>query len=348
MNEYAAAQMALRKKLAQEMSHGNFRPPAPVNALNTLAKTWWGGVKDRASQLSRGDLSGIAKALPESIFGISSPEQFQAIQQGQEAWYPPFLGGMTVYHGSPHKFDRFSLDKIGTGEGAQAYGHGLYFAENPGVAKAYQMNLSPGYTIEGALTDAPPDSIATKIKNVFGTGDNWSASLDDINKEFGGDFSHLSDEFGDVDLDSIVDNFSVGSAANGNVFADGSAFVRYGDLWDAGLEPSRGNFYEVDIPDEAISKMLDWDAPLSEQPESVKKFAETLGFNEIDTPAAKGTDILSVMQMRGGGPAGASQLLKDAGIPGIRYFDGVSRAAGEGTRNIVLFDDSLAKILSRK
>ena len=27
------------------------------------------------------------------------------------------------------KFDKFSMDQIGTGEGAQAYGHGLYFAD---------------------------------------------------------------------------------------------------------------------------------------------------------------------------------------------------------------------------
>ena len=38
--------------------------------------------------------------------------------------------GIRAYHGSPHDFDRFDMSKIGTGEGAQAYGHGLYFAEN--------------------------------------------------------------------------------------------------------------------------------------------------------------------------------------------------------------------------
>src|SRR5687767_3158774 len=43
----------------------------------------------------------------------------------------PFMPNMTVFHGSPHKFDKFDMSKVGTGEGAQAYGHGLYFAENP-------------------------------------------------------------------------------------------------------------------------------------------------------------------------------------------------------------------------
>jgi len=49
--------------------------------------------------------------------------------------------GMTVYHGSPYKFSAFDPKKIGTGEGAQAFGHGLYVAENPAIAKQYQKNV---------------------------------------------------------------------------------------------------------------------------------------------------------------------------------------------------------------
>ena len=45
--------------------------------------------------------------------------------------------GAIVWHGSPHKFDRFDSSKIGTGEGAQAYGHGLYLAEGLNTAKSY-------------------------------------------------------------------------------------------------------------------------------------------------------------------------------------------------------------------
>ena len=46
--------------------------------------------------------------------------------------------GITAYHGTPHDFDKFSMDSIGTGEGAQAYGHGLYFAESEDVALGYR------------------------------------------------------------------------------------------------------------------------------------------------------------------------------------------------------------------
>ena len=47
-----------------------------------------------------------------------------------------------AYHGSPHEFEKFDSSKIGSGEGAQAYGHGLYFAENEKVAKGYQERLA--------------------------------------------------------------------------------------------------------------------------------------------------------------------------------------------------------------
>ena len=49
---------------------------------------------------------------------------------------------ITAYHGSPHTFDKFDMSKMGTGEGAQAYGRGLYFSENEAVAKNYRDALS--------------------------------------------------------------------------------------------------------------------------------------------------------------------------------------------------------------
>lgn len=45
---------------------------------------------------------------------------------------------LEAWHGSPHTFDQFSMDAIGTGEGAQAFGHGLYFADAEDVAKGYR------------------------------------------------------------------------------------------------------------------------------------------------------------------------------------------------------------------
>jgi GNAT superfamily N-acetyltransferase len=48
----------------------------------------------------------------------------------------------SVFHGTPYHFDKFSLEHMGTGEGAQAYGWGLYFAGGKEVAEYYRSQLS--------------------------------------------------------------------------------------------------------------------------------------------------------------------------------------------------------------
>lgn len=47
-----------------------------------------------------------------------------------------------AYHGTPHNFDTFSLDSIGTGEGAQAHGWGLYFAKDKKTSDGYREVLT--------------------------------------------------------------------------------------------------------------------------------------------------------------------------------------------------------------
>ena len=109
------------------------------------------GVPDRAKKLAQGLLN-----APSQLAQLASPQSYTALQNemlaprqaqpgkwidaGMELSGMAPVGGLlahTVYHGSPHKFDKFDMSKIGTGEGAQAYGHGLYFAESPEVAKSY-------------------------------------------------------------------------------------------------------------------------------------------------------------------------------------------------------------------
>jgi hypothetical protein len=46
-------------------------------------------------------------------------------------------------------------------------------------------------------------------------------------------------------------------------------------------------------------------------------------------------------------PSAASEQLKEAGIPGIKYLDRGSRSAGEGSRNYVTFRDDIVKILRK-
>ena len=46
-----------------------------------------------------------------------------------------------AWHGTPHRFDKFTLDHIGSGEGAQVHGWGLYFAQRREVSEGYRRKL---------------------------------------------------------------------------------------------------------------------------------------------------------------------------------------------------------------
>lgn len=52
------------------------------------------------------------------------------------------LNTQTAWHGSPYKFDKFSNEAIGTGEGAQAHGYGHYVAKNKDIADRYRRELT--------------------------------------------------------------------------------------------------------------------------------------------------------------------------------------------------------------
>jgi hypothetical protein len=100
---------------------------------------------------------------PAVVYGFQPTEQTVAdslmlsgLVSGGSAFAPKPRNAMTMgiraYHGSPHSFDKFSMDKIGTGEGAQVYGHGLYFAENEDVARGYRKTLTKGMPEESGAT----------------------------------------------------------------------------------------------------------------------------------------------------------------------------------------------------
>jgi ParB-like chromosome segregation protein Spo0J len=54
-------------------------------------------------------------------------------------------------HGSRYEFDKFTTEKIGTGEGKQAFGWGLYFTDLESIARTYATSLASKakYSFEG-------------------------------------------------------------------------------------------------------------------------------------------------------------------------------------------------------
>jgi hypothetical protein len=124
-------------------------------------------------------------------------------------------------------------------------------------------------------------------------------------------------------------------------------------LRKAGLPENTGALYKVDLPDEHIAKMLDWDKPISQQAPHIRDSPEMKGFLSQET----GQEIYNILskelaggsQFARGKNDAAADILRKAGIPGIRYLDGGSRGAGQGTSNFVVFpgNEGLLQILER-
>lgn len=273
--------------------------------------------------------------------------------------------GQPAYHGSPYKFDKFSLEHIGKGEGAQAYGWGLYFAGKKGIAEHYRKVLSkttPAHnTIDGkritkkVLEDLQSSDDNT-VRAFFGSKSGMrAAGTTNIGKAVD-DAIETAQENRD-DYQSRLDQHR---ARPPLVSTYGPAdYERFISSYDRQIErlqalksrlgyskeQKSGQLYEVDIPEEG--QYLLWDKPLSEQPDAVKaalKDAEVKNRSGQDmlTLNPTGEEILNAL----GKNEAASGYLNSLGIAGIKYLDGTSRSQGEGTFNYVVFDDTAVEILS--
>ena len=247
-----------------------------------------------------------------------------------------------LWHGSPHSFDRFDLSKIGTGEGAQAYGHGLYLAEDQRVASSYL----PGQEAQTRITSViDPDGNVVS----YGIGDTLANDKAALESE-----AIVALDRTAWDFDRSLAQLRGAQKNSQDPQAFDSVIQEVERLKSAGYKPNTGNLYQVEAnvdPD----TLLDWDKPLSEQPQIVAKLREAADIHpglsdalqDFELKSSTGQTVIGVLQDSLGTPERASRELNALGIPGIRYLDATSRAAGEGTSNYVIFDDSLLNITSR-
>jgi hypothetical protein len=259
---------------------------------------------------------------------------------------------LDVYHGTPHTLPptarnplgEFDASKIGTGEGAQMYGYGIYTAEAPAVANRYKLAEATYKTMQGGLTNKQEF-----VSDMLSQGRPEMSILDLYAQKYGGSFDDAMKDL--IDVKEIY--------------------------------KKSGNLYKVDLPDEKIAAMLDWDAPLIEQNQNVLNAAKKLGFaytkpqklssedkwalfdkdgyydiknptfktkkeaqdflknNKTLYPDITGGDfhdsISTKLNQFGGNDKKTSEVLNSYGVFGIKYFDEASREAGEGTRNFVVF-----------
>ena len=238
---------------------------------------------------------------------------------------PDIPAGAEVLEDLP--LGRMRMDKIGTGEGAQAYGYGMYAAEAEDVAKVYRDQLSNMDT-----------AAAQRVLDRF-DGDVNKAILDTHGK-----------------FDRLEERFKTGAFEGAEKRYYDQRQIQYNkimqleQLAETGQFPT-GSMYEINInanPDD----FLDYDLPLTQQPEKfapdISMISEVQGISKTDQfgEPASFKSFLDELEKKAG-PEGAQQEFYDAGIPGIKYLDADSRSAGQGSRNYVVFDEKLINIVKR-
>ena len=322
-----------------------------ANSWQAKAKQWLGEFLEKIKALlkMRSDAP-ILKALDAVMRGDGEFISKAMLTDAKTVDQP-------AYHGTPYRgIEKFSTDKIGTGEGAQAYGWGLYFASKREIAEYYRETLTNRDMQGYATAHLNAKNLVARLN-----GDaEWAAET-------------LTDQIANTDP----------SDPNYKRLADTLEMVKSG-AYAKPLE-NPGQLYEVEIPED--SEMLLWDKPLSEQPEKVRKVLEDLlpgpqvelptGYRVVEKfasgrtmyqpvspsnspmtntlfkteaqakahaldilnefrllPTTKGAHVYGMVDQD---PAIASDMLLRSGIKGIKYLDGTSRNAGDGSYNYVIF-----------
>ena len=248
-----------------------------------------------------------------------------------------------VFHGTAHDVvGNFSLNKIGTGEGNIAYGWGLYFAENPEIAKGYKRGLTHKdflRKVSEVYDEYTSPEEADEALNNAGLTANQMALVKALQNEdwWGFDYPHQAV----------------------NAALKEPQHFEHGEEVDKALE-NFGNLYAVDINADKENDFLNWDSPISMESEKVKGVFDEVNYMDLHAPNGmafrdyvsatgeepKSSEIYKSLSKESS-PQKASELFLKYGIKGIRYLDQRSREKGDGTYNYVIFDPSVIQIVSK-
>lgn len=359
---------------------------------DTLTKSGLISDNYRAQQIGK-NLSGIGEFLPgvgDATAGDDAGRAFAKGDYGEAAIHSvgaiPVLGdaglgigkfAMLAYHGTPHNVRKFSMDKIGTGEGAQVYGHGLYFAGEKEVAQHYRDVLSEKEIIFGGeplqLNDAGAKGQVARMIKQKNSQEGWSPN-DSIVKV-------IQDLQGSVNRFDGNTNPALQKLADKSKEAIDIAKTMKGKKIEV---RETGNLYQVDIPEK--HEYLDHDVQLKSMDKGIQDKILPLFKDEFDYSKSKlneaekiiqlvkaenrkptdiekelvklykkqasqnnpmeysGSSIYEALRRSEGGAEKASEKLRSTGIPGMKYLDQMSRGEQGGTSNYVVWDDPRIKI----
>ncbi len=298
-------------------------------------------------------LQAQAFANPQNPTQITNPAALnqltQMIMSGPMGFAPV---GMTAYHGSPYLFRQFDPAKIGSGEGAQAYGTGAgYTAESRGVAEAYaQANRGRAAALSGEIDKLPKPAQMGVFKALNRPeGFIKQAEILDITKRYPetaplfetsksylykGDIpDEIIPKFLDWDKPLSQQSNDVLSALKRRIVD-----VRPQDKFDMG-----GNARLRDNRMGQIDKTSSSPWLMETTSESGTKFFGLSQkdvdrmFGSKDAKDLTGEQIYARLTQEKGSQQAASEYLDSIGIRGIRYLDQGSRGEGKGTSNFIPF-----------
>lgn len=273
-----------------------------------------------------------------------------------------------AWHGSPHDFDKFDLGAIGTGEGNQAHGWGLYFAKKKSVSRNYQKVLAKrlGTTNPKLFKVEIPDEktmldedkyfkeqnkdIINKIVSAVNNLeiDKRKALLDHYKEHP----SYTTNKEYEKILGKIQsvkqDREYISEALTNNVNKIKEKIAReaaaeYGYNFD---ELKADNTFEMakKLIGEINEKLsaLEKEKEVEGAKEKIKedKILESIGDTFTKTPYT-GRDVYVALSKAFGGDKGASEFLNSAGVKGITY-DGYTDG-----RCYVVFDDKAIKVIEK-
>jgi hypothetical protein len=264
---------------------------------------------------------------------------------------------LDVYHGTPHTLPptprnplgEFDASKIGTGEGAQAYGYGIYTAEARKTGERYRSQLAPERIASDLNTKMRFVQVGEKPINPDTFDVDVSQELIDAAKSGKKEFLDFANQ-----KKSRWEQLAKDESYKFQPYAE-EKVKAYNDLIKeaekSGVKyTGAGNLYKIDLPDEKIATMLDWDKPLSQQSLQVQTAIEKITGIKADKAKLNEFDDALLNALQGGttelpkqplDPLGSelyqkiiggdnssdvARKLQESGIAGIKYLDELSRS----------------------
>lgn len=247
----------------------------------------------------------------------------------------------SAWHGSPHDFDTFDLGAIGTGEGNQAHGWGLYFAKNREVAQAYKdvLGIDSVEIISGDTKYRLNDDIEwydNKTKSIIDAENPLSMALTTLSEE--GESTKAIKNLTDF-IKSKKDNKSDYVVAQVKRAEQAIQILK-----DNHFDTHQWNtMFEVDIPENEYllneQENIEKQSPIVKK--AVSKISNELNSSVLNNSNLSGKEFYRLLSKELGGDKSASRKLSDFGVKGITYKgeqDGIC---------FVVFDDKAIKVIEK-